>query len=102
MTPFFALGAEFHLIHAVVLLVIAGMIDAGIKFSTFAAGMMQFGILIFSGSLYYRALMGAGSLGDFHWITPVGGASLMLAWLVLVVAGVTEYLGDDNDGQLQA
>lgn len=44
------------------------------------------GILLFSGSLYYLALMGSGSLGAFHFITPIGGVSLLLAWFLLCLA----------------
>ncbi|UTW58052.1 DUF423 domain-containing protein [Kordiimonas sp. SCSIO 12603] len=46
------------------------------------------GILFFSGSLYWRAIMGPGSLGSFHWITPIGGLSFMAGWLLLIIGAL--------------
>lgn len=44
-----------------------------------------FGILAFSGSLYWLALNGPGSLGAAHWITPLGGLAFITGWLALGV-----------------
>lgn len=44
------------------------------------------GILLFSGSLYWLALNGAGSLGSLHYIPPLGGISLLFGWFMLIIA----------------
>jgi uncharacterized membrane protein YgdD (TMEM256/DUF423 family) len=63
----------YHVIHAVMLFVIAGR-------KPFMAGAwwcFLAGILIFSGSLYLLAVTNARWLGA---ITPVGGASFLAGW----------------------
>jgi uncharacterized membrane protein YgdD (TMEM256/DUF423 family) len=47
-----------------------------------AGGMMLVGIALFSGSLFALVLSGVTALG---MITPFGGASFILAWLLLAV-----------------
>lgn len=84
----FELAAQFHMIHALVILSLSILIQNNVRFAVSAAGFMQAGILLFSGSLYYRALQGAGSLGDWHWITPLGGLSFMIGWFGIIVCGV--------------
>lgn len=44
------------------------------------------GIILFSGSLYWLALNGSGSLGSLHILPPIGGVSLLLAWFLLIIA----------------
>ncbi|WP_262690954.1 DUF423 domain-containing protein [Kordiimonas aestuarii] len=46
------------------------------------------GTVLFSGTLYMRALMGPGSLGPFHWLTPIGGLCLMAGWVMLAMAAL--------------
>lgn len=71
-------AVTYHLVHAVVLLVVAGRIPfarpAWILFFT--------GIVLFSGSLYLLALTGIHWLGA---VTPVGGISLLAGWLSLIL-----------------
>lgn len=74
----------YHFIHAVVLLVLAQRkpVRSGPWWS------FLLGILIFSGSLYLLALTNLKWLGA---ITPIGGVSLLLGWLWLMVsAGKTD------------
>jgi len=52
---------------------------------TAAGWVHQFGILIFSGSLYALVLTGVRGLGA---ITPVGGVSFMVGWLLLAIAAL--------------
>src|SRR5258708_11560060 len=69
-------AAHYHLVHAVVLLVLALR-------STVARGPFLFfgaGIVIFSGSLYLLAMTNERWLGA---ITPIGGLCLLLGWLAL-------------------
>ena len=50
------------------------------------AGILQLaGTLLFSGSLYLLVLTGVRGLG---WLTPLGGVSFMLGWLVLAWAAL--------------
>lgn len=85
----FAMATDFHLFHALALLGIAALAGrfSRLRALGISAGLFQAGILAFSGSLYMRTLMGPGSLGIFHWITPIGGLLLMAGWVMLCVAG---------------
>ena len=70
----------YHLVHAVVLLVLAQRaVVARLPFMLFAVGM-----LIFSGTLYMLALTNLRWLGA---ITPLGGLCLLAGWLALARAG---------------
>jgi len=68
----------YHLVHAVVLLVLAQQarfrIGPGLSF--------LIGILVFSGSLYLLAVSNVRILGA---ITPVGGLSFIVGWAWLVI-----------------
>jgi len=68
----------YHLVHAVMLFILAGRapLRAGPWFS------FLFGILIFSGSLYLLAVTNQRWLGA---ITPVGGLSFLVGWLWLLI-----------------
>jgi len=52
-----------------------------------SAWAMIAGMLAFCGSLYMLTLQGPGSLGAFHWVTPLGGMALIAGWLMLA-AGI--------------
>jgi uncharacterized membrane protein YgdD (TMEM256/DUF423 family) len=70
-------AAQYHLVHAVVLLVLAQRsVPPRLSFILFVAG-----IVIFSGSLYLLAVTNVKWLGA---ITPLGGLSLLGGWLSLV------------------
>jgi len=70
----------YHLVHAVVLFVLAERrpVATGPWLAFFA------GILIFSGSLYILSVTGLKWLGA---ITPLGGVSLLIGWLWLALKG---------------
>jgi uncharacterized membrane protein YgdD (TMEM256/DUF423 family) len=71
-------SALYHLVHAVVLLVLAlRPTVARWSFVLFGTG-----ILIFSGSLYVLAVTNIKVLGA---ITPIGGLCLLAGWLALAV-----------------
>ncbi|MFA6978513.1 MAG: DUF423 domain-containing protein [Ignavibacteriaceae bacterium] len=78
MLEIYKIGVQYHLIHAVVLLVIALSGKEFIKqsFVFFAAG-----ILLFSFSLYAYAISG---LKFLVFITPLGGTSLLIGWGLVV------------------
>jgi uncharacterized membrane protein YgdD (TMEM256/DUF423 family) len=73
----------YHFIHALGILIVAILPKTG-TFSENAAGwvctLLAAGIAIFSGSLYALAITGNRMLGA---ITPVGGVSMIAAWLLL-------------------
>jgi len=71
-------AAQYHLVHAAVLLALAlrGTV-ARLPFTLFGAG-----IVIFSGSLYVLALSNLKWLGA---ITPLGGLCLIGGWLALAI-----------------
>ncbi|HET9735606.1 MAG TPA: DUF423 domain-containing protein [Burkholderiales bacterium] len=78
-------GVQYHLWHAL------GVIAVGLSAAIVpdgpwlrgAGALLLAGILLFSGSLYALALGAPRGLGA---LTPIGGISLMLGWLALVVA----------------
>lgn len=73
-------ASNYHLLHAVALLCLAGKPSAsGIAFKCFAAG-----LLLFSGSLYALAITNFKILGA---VTPVGGLILIAGWLSLLFTG---------------
>lgn len=67
----------YHLVHSVVLLVLA----SARKWRSGAWHFFFSGVAIFSGSLYLLCLTGLGWLGA---VTPVGGLALILGWLSLL------------------
>jgi uncharacterized membrane protein YgdD (TMEM256/DUF423 family) len=71
----------YHLIHAVVLLLLASRPT----FARLPWNCFLIGILLFSGSLYLLAYTGVKWLGI---ITPFGGLSLLAGWLILAIRGV--------------
>lgn len=82
----FGQAVNFQMFHTLALLILG---VAGDKLhrplATHVAILFLAGILAFSGSLYVRALLGPGSLGAFHWITPIGGLLFMAGWLWLAI-----------------
>ena len=71
-------AALYHLVHAVVLLVLAQRTSvARVPFALFGSG-----IAIFSGSLYLLAVTNLKWLGA---ITPLGGVCLLAGWLALIL-----------------
>lgn len=70
-------AAQYHLVHAAVLLAL-GL--AG--FSTWGWRLMATGVLIFSGTLYVLSVTGIKWLGA---ITPIGGLCLIAGWLLVAV-----------------
>lgn len=83
----YAIAATYHTYHSLALLAIA-VLAARRRggWLTDAAGVcFVLGILLFSGSLYGKALTGIRALS---LITPAGGVLLMLGWLCLALAGL--------------
>jgi uncharacterized membrane protein YgdD (TMEM256/DUF423 family) len=75
-------GVLYHLVHAVVLLVISRWDP----FPRAAFWLIFVGIVLFSGSLYLLALTKVTWLGA---ITPLGGLGMLGGWLALTFKGKT-------------
>ena len=75
----FDTAARYHMLHAIVLLLVA-LVDARWPDPSWkwVGGLMFGGTLVFSGTLYLLAVSGIGWLGA---ITPVGGTMLIAGWL---------------------
>ena len=74
-------AAQYHLIHAVVLLVLATRTTGAVLERLAVAG-FTLGVLLFSFSLYALMLT---DVSRFAMITPVGGLLLMLSWALLAL-----------------
>jgi uncharacterized membrane protein YgdD (TMEM256/DUF423 family) len=82
------IGALYGMVHAVALIALMALAQgreprrgaAAVAGWSFAAG-----ILLFSGSLFALAASEARWLG---WVTPFGGATLILGWAALLVLGL--------------
>ncbi len=82
----FQQAIEFHFWHALAMIGCAYLNSKdNSKVASLSTLFFMIGIIGFSCSLYWRAVMGAGSLGSFHWITPIGGLFLMAGWATLVI-----------------
>lgn len=75
---FWKTASQYHLAHSIVILVLAfvGASGAAVRFAQWS---FLVGILLFSGSLYVLAVSNIRPLGA---ITPFGGASFLLGWLL--------------------
>jgi uncharacterized membrane protein YgdD (TMEM256/DUF423 family) len=82
----FELAARYQMIHALALIAAAwaaqrwpsGMVNAG-------GWLLLVGVLIFCGTLYAMAFGAPRILGA---VTPIGGLSLIVGWLLLAVAAL--------------
>ena len=75
-------AVEYHLLHAVVVFVLAWVAAGGGPSAPWALRLFSLGIVLFSGSIYVLVLGGPRWMGP---ITPVGGVCLILGWLALLV-----------------
>lgn len=79
-------ASQYQLLHALALLAADRLAADGRRLAHGAAALFLAGIVLFAGSLYWRALSGAPL--PLPMVTPTGGVSFMLGWLVLAVAGL--------------
>jgi uncharacterized membrane protein YgdD (TMEM256/DUF423 family) len=76
---FWQTGVLYHLVHAVVLLVLAGWRPI----PRLSYLLILCGVIVFSGSLYALALT------NFRWfgaLTPLGGLGMLLGWLSMAMS----------------
>ncbi len=83
----FHTGVQYHMIHAIGLIAIALISDKLANSSLVnASGWAIFiGIVLFSGSLYALSLTGLKVFGP---ITPLGGVSFLVGWILLAIAAL--------------
>lgn len=87
MMTVYQTGLQYHLFHALGLLAV-GIVAKQMGNSVWlrsAGWLMLVGILVFSGSLYLLSITGWKWLGA---VTPLGGVSFIIAWVLFVVAVV--------------
>jgi uncharacterized membrane protein YgdD (TMEM256/DUF423 family) len=85
-TAIFQTGVQYHITHALALLLIALLIGQfpNAKLLRTAGWLFVAGIVIFSGSLYALALTNIRFLGA---ITPIGGLCFLVGWIMVTAAG---------------
>lgn len=77
-------GVQYHMMHAlgIILVAIAAGQWGDSRRLKWAGWLLFAGIIIFSGSLYVLSISGIKMLGA---ITPIGGVSFIVGWLLLVL-----------------
>lgn len=75
-------AVRYHLPHSMLLYALALFLGHGGKTARWAWGLLFTGVLLFSGSIYLLALYGWKALGP---VTPLGGLTLMIGWLLLAL-----------------
>lgn len=77
-------GAQYHLLHALLLVALGVWARSHPSKRLTAAGLSAAtGILLFSGSLYAMALTGLKALGA---VTPIGGLAFLAAWVLVALS----------------
>ena len=86
MMAVFQTGVQYHMYHALALLLVSAMMGrlGGWLIQT-AGWAFAAGIVLFSGSLYALALSGVTTLGA---ITPLGGVAFLIGWACLAFAAI--------------
>ncbi|QDI93109.1 DUF423 domain-containing protein [Salicibibacter halophilus] len=78
-------GVQYHMFHALGIIAVGltATVIGGSALLGWAGGLMLFGTIVFSGSLYTMALTGMTWLGA---ITPIGGVAFITGWILLMIA----------------
>lgn len=86
----FQTAADYQFYHSLALVFIAllGTTYPASRKLKWCAGFFSLGILLFSGSLFLLSLSGIRWLG---MITPLGGISFILGWLMLAIFAARDY-----------
>ena len=81
-------ATRFQMYHALALVLTGLLVDRWPSRMLVAAGLLfTAGVVLFSGSLYILALTGIGVFGA---VAPVGGASLIAGWSLLILRVFTK------------
>ncbi len=74
-------GAHYQLVHSVLLVVVGALLGAReSKQLAWAGWLLVIGVILFSGSLYARALTDVRTLGA---VTPFGGLCFLAGWALI-------------------
>ncbi len=84
-------GADYALVHAIVLLALGILGTSGGKLTTAAGIAFALGIALFSGSLFVYAFTG---MTGHLWVTPIGGVGLLLGWALIFTTGIKAALAE--------
>lgn len=80
----------YHIFHALALLLCGVLLQQQPCKKLVQAGwFFSIGLALFSGSLYAMVLLQAGGAASFRWlgaITPLGGFSFIIGWMLLAVS----------------
>ena len=77
------LASQFQLLHALALLAAERLARDGRRAASLACALLTLGMVLFSGSLYAKALAGPLAV---PLVTPAGGLCLLAGWLALGAA----------------
>lgn len=77
----YASANRYHFYHTLALLVIAFLPYARSWLTTITICWVG-GVILFSGSLYYAAIM---NVTDWLWLTPIGGVGMLAGWVILMI-----------------
>ncbi|HHB79642.1 MAG TPA: DUF423 domain-containing protein [Saprospiraceae bacterium] len=86
-------GVSYQMLHVVVLLVLSLLGAHQSKLINSAFWAFTLGIILFSGSLYLLSTHEILGLTNWKWlgpITPLGGLSLIVGWVLLMVYGLRQ------------
>ena len=87
----FETGIRYQFYHAIALLAITGLqYNFKSKFYNYSALFFIIGIILFSGSIYLlslREIINSPQLIILGPVTPLGGISFIIGWLLLIKAG---------------
>lgn len=93
-------GADYQMSHALALLGVGVLANfatgPSANWLKYSGSAFTLGILLFSGSLYWLGIHGAGSLGSLSLITPLGGFSLLSGWILMTLASWRVVWGKKN------
>jgi uncharacterized membrane protein YgdD (TMEM256/DUF423 family) len=82
-------AVQYQIFHTLALLGLIGTDDRllAVRWKKYAAGFFLLGMILFCGSLY---VLIATNISQFAIITPVGGLSFMMGWIMLLLAAIRE------------
>ena len=80
-------GVTYQMLHAIGILIVGVLLGKlpGNSLLSWSGWLMLIGIILFSGSLYVLSVTKISVLGA---ITPLGGVSFIVAWILMIVAAV--------------
>jgi uncharacterized membrane protein YgdD (TMEM256/DUF423 family) len=83
----FETGVRYQIYHAFFLLILGGTSFINLKSKKIILYPVIIGVIFFSGSIYGLATnqLSGFDFKTIAWITPIGGLSLIIAWVVMLI-----------------